>query len=114
VIDGRKLELPPRGWVQPGEVVYCDVCGRRIFLWELHHLTPISWGGSDSRKLEDHQVVWVRADGDCHGVIHMILDKAKHDGGWPSAWLAQMEIPHLVVEAARRGWNAWVKATFDG
>jgi hypothetical protein len=44
----------------------------------------------------------------------MILDKAKHDGGWPAQWLADQGIPHLVVEAARRGWNAWVKATFDG
>jgi len=103
---------PEFGWVQPGEVVFCDVCGRRVFCWDLHHLVPVAWGGSDSRKDVDHQVIWVRADGDCHAVIHMILDKAKATGGWPVQWLTESEIPHLVVEAARRGWNTWKKATF--
>jgi hypothetical protein len=80
----------------------------------LHHLVPIAWGGSDSRLLTDHQVIWVRADGDCHSTIHMILDKAKQGGGWPTQWLADQAIPHLVVEAARRGWNTWKRATFEG
>jgi hypothetical protein len=107
-------ELPARGWVQPGDVTHCDVCGRRIWLYELHHVVPVAWGGSDSRRVEDHQVIWVKACGDCHGVCHMILDKAKTTGGWPAAWLAEMEIPHLVVETARRGWNAWKRQTFEG
>jgi hypothetical protein len=114
VADPRQVEHAPRGWVQPGEVVLCDVCGRRIYLWELHHLVPISWGGSDSRLEADRQVIWIRVDGDCHGVIHMILDRAKRDGGWPVAWLEQQQMPHLVVEAARRGWNGWKRLTFDG
>lgn len=105
----RALRLPAKGWVQPGEVVFCDVCARRVYVWELHHLVPIAWGGSDSRRLDDHQVIWVRADGDCHAVIHMILDKAKTAGAWPTVWLEEQGIPHLVVEAARRGWNAWSK-----
>lgn len=112
MIDGRKLELPSRGWVQPGEIVICDVCGQRCYVWELHHLVPISWGGDDSRRIEDHQVVWVRADGNCHSVVHMILDKARQAGGWPAAFVEQQGIPHLVVETARRGWNGWVKQTF--
>jgi hypothetical protein len=104
--------LPQTGWVPPTELVHCDICGRRCWVWELHHLVPISWGGSDSRKVDDHQVVWVRADGDCHSTVHMILDKAKADGGWPAVWLSQQEIPHLVAETARRGWAAWKQATF--
>lgn len=107
-------ELAPRGWVQPGEVVHCDVCGRRCWVWELHHLVPMAWGGSDSRRVEDHQVIWVKADGDCHSTCHMILDKAKTGGGWPVAWLAEQEIPHLVVETARRGWNAWKQQALEG
>jgi hypothetical protein len=105
-------ELPAKGWVQPGEVVYCDVDGRRVWYWELHHIVPIAWGGSDSRRVDDHQVVWVAACGDCHGVIHMILDKARSAGGWPAQWIADLELPHLVVEAARRGWNGYHKLTF--
>lgn len=103
--------LPAKGWVLPDEVVYCDVCGRRVWVWELHHLIPIAWGGNDSRHLTDHQVVWVRTDGDCHATIHMILDTAKKAGAWPEAWLVQTQIPHLIVETARRGWNAYVKET---
>jgi len=105
-------ELPAKGWVQPGDVAYCDVCGRRIWLWELHHIVPIAWGGSDSRRVDDHQVVWVAACGDCHGVIHMILDKARAAGGWPGQWIADQGMPHQVVEAARRGWNSYHKLTF--
>jgi hypothetical protein len=108
----RARTLPAKGWVQPGEVVYCDVCARRVYVWELHHLVPIAWGGSDSRRVDDHQVIWVRADGDCHAVIHMILDKAKAAGAWPTEWLDQQDgIPHLIVETARRGWNTWRQGT---
>lgn len=103
---------PELGWVQAGEIAHCDVCGRRCWVWELHHLVPVAWGGSDSRAAGDHQVIWVKADGDCHGTIHMILDKAKSSGGWPVAWIAEQEFPHLIVEAARRGWNAWKQQTF--
>ena len=104
-------ELPARGWVAPGDVVFCDVCGRRVWCWDLHHITPISWGGSDSRLVADHQVVWVRADGDCHATVHMILDTARKPGAWPHAWLTDQDMPHLVVMAALRGWNAWKGAT---
>ena len=83
-----------------------------MWCWELHHLVPVAWGGDDSRKDADHQVVWVKADGDCHGTIHMILDKAKSSGGWPKDWLADQDMPHLVVMAALRGWNAWKQQTF--
>ena len=107
-------EFPAKGWVQPGEVVFCDACGRRVYVWELHHLVPIAWGGSDSRLLADRQVVWVRLDGDCHAVVHMILDRAQRDGGWPELWINQHGgIPHLVVETARRGWNQWKHQTFE-
>jgi hypothetical protein len=27
-------ELPAKGWVTPGEVVWCDVCARRTYVWE--------------------------------------------------------------------------------
>lgn len=110
----RQLEHPVKGWVQPGEVVICDSCGRRVWYWELHHLVPIAWGGSDSRLETDRQVIWVRICGDCHGVTHMILDKAKAAGGWPTQWLADQGIPHLIVETARRGWNGWKRQTFEG
>ena len=103
----KQKTFPTKGWVQPGEIVFCDVCGRRVWYWELHHLVPIAWGGSDSRLERDRQVIWVRACGDCHGVIHMILDKAQRDTAWPTVWLADQGIPHLMVETARRGWNAW-------
>jgi hypothetical protein len=113
--DPRQLEHPATGWVQPGEVIYCDACGRRVYVWELHHVVPIAWGGSDSRLVADRQVVWVRLDGDCHAVVHMILDKAQKDGGWPDQWINQHgDIPHLVIEVARRGWNGWHKQTFGG
>jgi len=26
--------LPQTGWVQPTEIAYCDVCGRRVWTWE--------------------------------------------------------------------------------
>jgi hypothetical protein len=104
--------LPQTGWVQPTEVVHCDVCGRRVWTWELHHVVPISWGGSDSRKVDDHQVVWVKACGDCHSTCHMILDKAKAAGGWPAVWLTDQDMPHLVVMVALRGWNGWKQMTF--
>ena len=108
-------ELPQRGWVAPGEIVHCDACGRRAYVWECHHIIPVAWGGSDSRRVDDHQVIWVRVCGDCHAVIHMILDRAKKDGGWPALWINQHGgIPHLVVEAARRGWNVWKHQTFGG
>jgi hypothetical protein len=108
-------ELPARGWVQPGEVVHCDACGRRVYVWELHHLIPISWGGDDSRLLVDRQVVWVRVDSDCHATIHMILDRARKESTWSDLWInSHGGIPHLVVEVARRGWNAWKKAALDG
>jgi hypothetical protein len=112
-MDGAK-ELPQRGWVQPGEVVWCDVCARRTYVWELHHLIPMAWGGSESRLLTDHQVVWVRACGDCHGTIHMILDTARKGGGWPVSWLAAQDIPHLIVMAALRGWHGWKHQTLEG
>jgi hypothetical protein len=106
-------ELPAKGWVEPGQVIHCDVDGRRVYVWELHHIIPISWGGSDSRLLTDHQVVWIRVCGDCHSVIHMILDRAHKDGGWPQLWInSHGGIPHLVVEAARRGWNGYKCQTF--
>jgi hypothetical protein len=107
-------ELPARGWVQAGDTAHCDVCGRRVWTWDLHHLVPIAWGGSDSRLLTDHQVVWVKADGDCHATVHMILDKARKAEGWPVAWLEEQAMPHLVAETARRGWNGWKKMTLEG
>ena len=102
------------GWVQAGDVVHCDVCGRRVWTWELHHLVPIAWGGSDSRLAPDHQVVWVKADGDCHATVHMILDHARKAEGWPVAWLDEQAMPHLVVETARRGWNTWKQQILEG
>jgi len=114
VADPRQLEHPVKGWVSPGELIICDCCLRRVFYWELHHLVPIAWGGSDSRLETDRQVVWVRICGDCHGVVHMILDKARHDGGWPLAWLVALEAPHHMIETARRGWNKWKQMTFEG
>jgi hypothetical protein len=101
----RLRELPPRGWTQPGEILWCDACDRRIWYWELHHLDPKGWGGNPSQKLEDRQVVWVRLDGDCHATAHMILDRFKADGIWSEQWCRDMELPHAIVEVARRGWN---------
>jgi len=110
--DPRQLEHPVKGWVSPGELIICDCCNRRVWYYEVHHLVPVTWGGSDSRLEADRQVVWVRICGDCHGVVHMILDKARHDGGWPLAWLVELEAPHHMIETARRGWNAWKRETF--
>jgi hypothetical protein len=113
-MDATGKTVPARGWVAPGETVLCDVCGRRVFAWDCHHIIPIAWGGPDSRLETDHQVVWVRVDGDCHAVVHMILDKAKRGGGWPVQFLEEQQIPHLVVEAARRGWNGWKRQALEG
>jgi hypothetical protein len=102
---------PSRGYVGPEDPpVFCDCCGKFCHYWELHHLDPVGWGGSDSRALADRQVVWVRIDGDCHAVCHMILDTAKRQNGWPEPWLAGFTtpIPHLQVEVARRGWQRYV------
>lgn len=108
-------ELPAKGWVQPGELVLCDACGRRVYVWELHHLVPIAWGGSDSRLVADRQVVWVRLDGDCHATVHMILDHCQKVGAWDDLWINSHDgLPHLTVETARRGWNNWKKQTFEG
>jgi hypothetical protein len=97
--------VPARGWAAPGEIIHCDICGERCFVWQLHHLDPIGWGGSPSRRLDDHQVVWVVVDGRCHDAIHIILDHAKDQGGWPDVWLNQLGgVPHLVEQGARRGW----------
>lgn len=98
---------PERGWVAPGDLVWCDACGKRCWYWELHHLDPVGWGGPDSRQLVDRQVVWVRVDSDCHAVAHMILDTARRGGAWPEAWLLELEIPHPYVELARRGWQLY-------
>jgi hypothetical protein len=107
----RERELPAKGWVQPGEVVYCDACGERCYVWSLHHILPISWGGSDSRLLADRQVVWVRVDSKCHDLIHMVLDHAQKAGTWPDPWMNQHGgMPHLAVEIARRGWMLWLRA----
>lgn len=104
-------EVAARGWVKPGEVVLCDVCGERCYVWELHHLLPVAWGGSDSRLVADHQRIWVVADGRCHDTIHMILDRAKKDGVWPDLWINQHGgIPHLIVQAALRGWALWIES----
>ena len=105
---------PQTGWVQVGDTVWCDVCARRIWVFEVHHLVPMAWGGSNSRRLDDHQVIWVAACGDCHGTVHMILDKAHKDGGWPGQWIGDQQFPHLIVETARRGWNAWKQQTPEG
>ena len=112
--DPRQVEHPVTGWAQPGDVFYCDCCTRRIWLRELHHLVPIAWGGSDSRLESDRQVIWAWLCGDCHGTVHMILDKAKAAGGWPQLWINSLELPHCMVETARRGWNQWKRTTFEG
>jgi hypothetical protein len=101
------VELAPRGWVPPGEVFHCDACLQRRWYWELHHLDPVGWGGSDSRKLVDRQLVWIRVCGDCHSTAHMILDRAKADAAWPELWIVQLEVPHHYVEVARRGWQLY-------
>lgn len=96
-----------RGWVRPGDLVYCDVCGERVYVWQLHHLDPVGRGGNPSRKPEDHQRVWIRADGRCHDLIHLLLDPVYDAGSWSeedeAGWRAD-GIPHLTIEAARRGW----------
>src|SRR5215204_7701627 len=109
ITDARRLlEHPAKGWVQPGgPPVYCDACDQRCWYWELHHLDPVGWGGPDSRLLVDRQIVWVRLDGNCHAVAHMILDTAKVQDKWPELWLNGYNppIPHAMVEIARRGWQ---------
>jgi hypothetical protein len=98
---------PERGWVPAYEVFHCDACDLRRWYWELHHLDPVGWGGSDSRRLPDRQIVWVRVCGDCHSTAHMILDTFKAAGAWSEEWLAQMDLPHYYVEVARRGWQLY-------
>jgi hypothetical protein len=103
-------EAPAKGWVRPDDPpVYCDACNQRCWYWELHHLDPIGWGGSPSRLLADRQIVWIRVDGNCHGVGHMILDAGKANGSWPQAWLDSFAdpLPHPMVEVARRGWQLY-------
>jgi hypothetical protein len=109
----KPKELPAKGWVTPGEIRYCDICGRRVYVWSLHHLVPMSWGGSDSRRITDHQVIWVRTCGDCHDTVHMVLDHCQKVGAWDDLWInSHGDLPHLVVEVARRGWNGWKQMTF--
>ena len=100
--------LPARGYVRPGDPpIFCDACDQQCWYWELHHLDPVGWGGDDSRRLSDRQLVWVRLDGSCHSTGHMIMDTAKAEGAWPELWLNSYAppIPHAIVEVARRGWQ---------
>lgn len=112
----KHVTPPPvyQGWVNAGEVDYCDACNRRVWVWELHHLVPVDWGGNKSRADRDHYVVWVKACGDCHNTVHRILDHCKPLNRWDGVWVEDMAFPLHMVRIARWGWNLAVHQQIVG
>jgi hypothetical protein len=85
------------------------------WIYERHHVRPVSWGGPSTTAIAMRGGVWVPVCGSCHTAIHLYLDTAMRRGVAPTRqWCIEHMIGYKRAQIARQGWNLHLAAIERG